>query len=259
MTDLHRLQLEMQRSIMSGVQDVPFVEGIDAQDRAQRLGIYASAYRSRLQEALAHNFPMLQTQLGDAAFAALANDYIDAHPSTFASIRAFGDGLAHWLASARSGEPWLAELASFEWTLGCAFDAPDDAPLSMDALATVAPDEWANLRFEFSRGAQRLSLTTNAAELYAEAARGEHANAGRIESRVGDWLVWRQALTARYRSMTALEALAFDALASGETFAEACARLLDVSDDDGDDVPLQAAACLKRWIADELIVMFRLA
>jgi hypothetical protein len=259
MIDLHQLQLEMQRSIMAGAHDASFVEGSDTQERAQRLGIYASAYRSRLQEALAHNYPMLQVHLGDAVFAALANDYITAHPSTFASIRLFGDQLASWLGEPRPSEPWLRELASFEWSLGCAFDAQDDpAALSMDALANIAPDRWADLCFGFARGAKRLSLETNAAELYAEAARGERINGGRIEATASEWLLWRQALAAHYRSMTAVEALAFDALASGETFGEACARLLEAGIDDA-DVPLQAAACLKRWFADELIVAYSLA
>jgi hypothetical protein len=257
MMDLHRLQRDMQRSIMTGSRDAPYVQGMDAEDQGQRIAIYVSAYRSRLQEALAHNFPMLQVHLGDAAFAALADEYITAHPSTFASIRLFGDELASWLGETRAREPWLGELASFEWRLGCAFDAPNDAPLSMGALANIAPDAWADLRFGFSRAAQRLTLATNAPELYAEASRGERISAERIEASAGHWLVWRQALSAHYRSMTAVEALAYDTLASGATFGETCARLLDVSDDD--EVPLQAAACLKRWIADELIVAFFLA
>jgi len=258
MIDLHQLQLEMQRSIMAGAHEASFVQGSGTQERAERLGIYASAYRARLQEALAHNFPMLQVHLGNAQFAALAADYITAHPSTFASIRFFGDRLASWLGQARTSEPWLAELASFEWRLGCAFDAPDEAALSLAALADVAPDRWPELRFQFAQSAHRVSLGTNAAELYAEAMRGEPISAGRIETSAGDWLLWRQALTAHYRSMTAVEALAFDALAGGETFGEACARLLDAGIDDA-DVPLQAAACLKRWFADELIIAFALA
>lgn len=251
---LQQLQLEMQRALLSGARAPAFVHGSDAADRAQRFGIYATAYRSRLQDALAHNFPVLQTYLGEITFAALAHAYIDAHPSVHASIRAFGDRLAAWLERDRPEAPWLAELAHFEWLLGCAFDAPDDAALSMDALAAVEPEHWSALRFRFARSTQRATCRTNAPELYERAADDQpEALSGRSQP-AQQWLIWRHDLAARYRRMTSSEALAFDVLAGGETFGAMCAQLLE--HDSGADAPRLAAACLKRWLADGLIVTF---
>ena len=51
-----------------------------------RLGIYAGAYRSRLAEALASNYPVLATLLGEADFSVLAAEYIATHESPFFSI-----------------------------------------------------------------------------------------------------------------------------------------------------------------------------
>ena len=56
------------------------------------LGIYQHAYRARLVAALRDNHEVLALALGDDAFDAIAQAYIDAHPSRFASIRWFGDG-----------------------------------------------------------------------------------------------------------------------------------------------------------------------
>jgi hypothetical protein len=255
--DLQRLQLEMQRAIMTDAHAPTFVQGRDASDRACRFGIYATAYRSRLTEALAHNFPMLQSHLGEASWAPLASAYIDTHPSVHASIRAFGDRLAAWLEETRPEAPWLAELAHLEWMLGCAFDAPDDRPMSMDALAGIEPSQWAMLRFHFARSVRRLTCHTNAPTLYEHITSGAADMRGERAAQPEPWLIWRQQLTARYRSMTSAEALAFDALARGETFGDMCALLLEYYSDD--DAPLQAAACLKRWLADELVVAFSFA
>lgn len=255
--ELQRLQRELQRAIMAGAQSPELVPASDADDRARRFGIYTSAYRLRLQEALAHNFPVFRAYVGESAFDALALDYIDAHPSTHPSIRTFGDALARWLERHRGEAPWLAELARFEWTLGGAFDAPDDTPMSADALATIEPHQWAQLRFHFGRSVQRVTCRTNAPSLYECVADERTAPEGCREARAQEWLLWRQDLGARYRSMTSAEALAFDALASGETFGAMCGQLLEQFSED--DAPLQAAACLKRWLADELIVTFSLA
>src|SRR3990167_11289209 len=62
-----------------------------------RLAIYSNAYRSRLIEALAANYPVLQTYLGCEQFEELGQAYLHACPSSFRSIRWFGDQLVNFL------------------------------------------------------------------------------------------------------------------------------------------------------------------
>jgi hypothetical protein len=223
-----------------------------ASDSSERLNIYVIAYRLRLEDALAANFPMLQTHLGGQAFATIALEYIDIHPSSDVSIRSFGQHLADWLEQQRTSEPWLAELARFEWALGCAFDAPDTSTIGIDALAHVAPTDWSMLTFRFSSATQRLTMQTNAATLYASAANDATAPEGRLLPEPCEWLVWRRDLLSQYRSLTTAEALAVDALLAGRTFGETCERLADLDDDE--TVPMQAASFLKRWISDGQII-----
>ena len=92
--------------------------------------------------------------------------YIDAHPSQFASIRWFGDRLAQVLERSHASQPWLAELARWEWALAASFDAPGCAHVGIEALASVAPGDWAELRLEFHPSVQRLELQTNAQALF---------------------------------------------------------------------------------------------
>lgn len=248
---LQRLQDALQRSILTGATDDALVCGQGARDRSARLGIYAYAYRARLHDALADNYPVLQAHVGPDEFAALARGYIDAYPSRDFSVRNFGSHLPQWLESQRPTEPWLSELASFEWTLGCVFDAPDGPSLSADTLSGIGAQEWPELMFRFASHVRLLALETNAQQLYECAARGQPA-AGRRETSTIEWLIWRRSLTTHYRSLARFEAIALTTLLEGLPFADACERLLEHCS--AEDVPFRAAACLKRWLADELIV-----
>lgn len=249
-TELSLLQRALQRSIVSGVADARIdAEGDDA---ARRLGIYATAYRLRLQDALGHNFPMLQLLLGPQRFGEFASRYLDAHPSTHVSVRAFGAHLSEWLQAECPREPWIAEFAGMESALADAFDAPDQIPLTVEALAAVEADCWPHLRFTFAAHVRRLTLLTNAAHLYGQVTRDESPSTGCNSDRPSEWLIWREALTARYRSIEEIEATAFDALQRGSTFAQMCELLFESYE--VESVPVQAAALLKRWVTDALIV-----
>jgi hypothetical protein len=253
MNDLASMQRTLQRLILDNAQDTTGVVRTHGRgDAAERLHIYASAYRLRLEEALAANYPMLQTHLGPQAFVAVALEYLDGHPSTYVSIRTFGNHLAQWLAGHRANEPWLAELARLEWALGCAFDARDAAPIDIESLAAVGAEDWSILTFRFSAAVQRLSLTTNAPALYQAATDGQSTPAGHVLPATGEWLVWRTSLQAHYRSLAKAEAIGLDTLLAGGTFADACERLAEFGDEAS--VPAMAAAFLKRWLLDEHIV-----
>lgn len=256
-TSLRDRQRDMQRAILTGTNAAPFAHGAHAEERSERLHIYAAAYRLRLHEALAENYPALRTLVGAPEFTTLASRYLDAHPSRHFSVRAFGAALPDWLVTERPHEPWLAELARLEWRLGCAFDAPDEPVLTIAALAAIEPHRWSGLRFRFAPSVARLDLHTNAPELYAHIMQEEAPPAGEARAKPACWLIWRQQLSSRYRSMKGHEALAFDTLAAGETFGATCQRLLTI--DTEQDVPLKAAECLKRWISDELVVTFSIA
>jgi hypothetical protein len=244
-TTLRQLQCAMQRTIMSNFDELA------ASGKAGGCSIYARAYRLRLRDALAHNYALLQTHLGTETFATLAEAYLDAQPSTHVSVRAFGAQLPQWLNSHRAQESWLAEFAEFEWALAGAFDAVDEPWVTIEALAHIDPNQWAQLTFRFARHVERLTFRTNAAAMYANAAREAPVASAAVGTAPREWLIWRKALAAQYRSMTELEACALDALRTGQTFSEACELMFEIGT--GTAVPMQAAAFLKRWVTDELI------
>jgi hypothetical protein len=215
---------------------------------ATRLGIYSDAYRLRLIEALQANYPLLAQLIGEHAFSRLAQLYLAVEPSRHYSIRWFGHRLADFLRAHPDyrKQPWLPELAMWEWTVAAAFDAADATVLTAEQLGAITPDAWPDMRFVFHPSAQRVALTTNVVDIAKAAA--DNLSLPRPATHVRtEWLVWRQDLTVQYRSLDANEAAAIDAAVAGGTFGDLC-ELLVARDADEDQVPLIAAGYLKQWI-----------
>ncbi len=219
-------------------------------DAGRRLDVYASAYRARLVEALAEDYPALRLQLGERRFDGLAREFIAAQPSTFRNLRWYGADLARLLGSAP-----LAELARFEWALGLAFDAAD-APLLRGAdLAGIPPARWPRLRFRLHPSVQRLALRSNAPDLWRAAIREKKRAAPKGRRRAAPWLVWRKGFEPFYRKLAADEAWALEALARGRDFAALCSGLRRWAGEAG--AAQRGAQLLRNWLAQGLLCPLR--
>jgi hypothetical protein len=252
MSTLLQLQRALQRSVMENdVSDLDWIAPTTRVPTTTRIGIYVEAYRLRLRQALASNYPRLQELLGEQSFATIADGYIDAHPSSNASIRWFGDRLEPMLEHALPEQPWLAELARWEWAIGTAFDAPDDAHLSLQDFSEVAIEDWPRVCFRFASSMRRLQLRTNAPALFKALNEGlKPPEPARCDENTA-WLIWRQDLRTRYRSMQAGEDAALCSILAGQSFEQMCTVLCDCHS--GDEVPLHAAMLLREWISTGLV------
>ena len=255
MSTLAALQREFQDYLLRGDGAVEArVVGTARVPIATRLGIYAGAYRSRLAEALASNYPALAKLLGEADFAGLAADYIASHDSPFFSIRYYGDALAKFLATREdyAAAPVLAELAQWEWAMTAVFDAADVAPLGVDDLARIPPPQWAQLRFRWHPSVQRLALWWNVPQLWQALSNDGERPTMTVAAAPGQWLLWRENLTTFFRSLSRTEVSMLDAARSGWPFGELCALLCEELGES--EAPAQAAALLRGWIGSGLIV-----
>jgi hypothetical protein len=254
-SDLARVQREFQDYLLRGDGAVEAqVLGTARVPIATRLGIYFSAYRSRLTEALATNYPVLAKLLGEADFAALAADYIAAHDSPFFSIRYYGDALAKFLATRAdyAAAPVLAELAQWEWAMTAVFDAADVPPLGADDLSRIPPAQWAQLRFRWHPSVQRLSLWWNVPQLWRALSDDGEPPEMTLAAAPAQWLLWRENLMTYFRSLPKTESAMLDAARSGWPFGELCALLCEELGES--EAPAQAAALLRGWIGSGLIV-----
>lgn len=256
---LAAMQRAFQRYVLAGDPHIaPQVAASGQGTSIERLRIYAEGYRLRLIEALETHFPALQQALGSQAFANMGRAYIDAFPSQYRSIRWFGEHLATFLINQQpfSEQPWLSELAAFEWAISTAFDAEDSPIVNVDGVAAVPPEAWPTMGFGFHASVRRLNLQWNVVSLRKASDQGDPLAKPTRAADGRAWIVWRQGLESRYRSLQADEAWALDCAHSGGRFEEICEGLCRWLD--AEQVALRAASLLRGWISDGLINQLRL-
>ncbi len=254
MNALTQLQLAFQRYVLQGMPEIrDRVVRAERIDPDRRLAIYYDAYRLRLVEALATDYEALRAAMGTQEFNAACRAYIEATPSAFRNVRWYGAALPAFL---REAAPWsrqqhLSEIASFEWTLTLAFDAPDEPALSFEELATLPADQWPTARFVLHPSVHRLSLCTNAPAFRKASDAAEPMPEVTVAPAPVSWLIWRRELTACFRSLSEPEAWALQAVEGGANFSALCEGLCEWMQPD--EAAPQAAGFLRQWVDDEVI------
>ena len=126
----------------------------------ERMEIYHEAYRARLVECLADDYPSVQYALGDEAFAALCYDYMNAHPSRSPSLNGYGRAFAEFCRTSPGPHAvFAADLSSLEWAMVEVLHAASAETLSVDALATIAPSLWGSARLPQSTSVRILEFS----------------------------------------------------------------------------------------------------
>ena len=249
MRNLQSLQSQFQNFLLKNQEDIQkSIVQTEKVSIHQRLSIYLDAYRLRLIDSLAANFPILSSYLGYDAFSNLCRSYIDSYPSPYRSIRWYGDTFADYLKEKDAF--YLAELAEFEWKMTLAFDAADDEPLRIEQMAAVPPKAWASLRFKPHASLQLMQFSWNVVEIW-EAMSKEEQPPEPKQLGPQTWALWRREYSNRFYSLVEDEAFALDALYQGGTFGEICEGLCDWFSEG--EVGLRAASLLKGWIESGLI------
>jgi len=255
MSGLESVENDFQSFLLRGRADIETrVVGTARVPIATRLAIYGNAYRSRLAETLQNHYPALAALLGAQEFAALCSAYIEAHDSTFASIRFYGGELATFVSAGLKHEsvPLLAELAQWEWAMNAVFDAADAEPIGVQALAAVAPEAWGGLKFELHPSLRRLDLGWNAPQLWKALTGATPAPEAAKADEVVAWLLWRRELQIYFRPLPAAEAQALDAAGNGQNFGELCVALCATLSEA--EAPAAAAGYLRGWVESGMII-----
>lgn len=111
--------------------------------RSQRLGVYQYAFRVRVIDALADDFPITRNVLGENSFDEAAIDYIHKNPSGFASIAEISRGFPAFLKTIHSVAPAVFDIAEYEWLLVDASNAWLPSKSALSALTDLTADERA--------------------------------------------------------------------------------------------------------------------
>ncbi len=257
MNDLFALQNDFQNYILNEDDSIKNqIVSTRKVNNELRLAVYANAYRLRLIEALEETYSVLHTLLGCEQFNELVAHYLNDHPSTFRSIRWFGNQLSDFLkqTSPYADEPAFSEMAQFEWALTEAFDAANSAIITVEHMAEVPPEKWPQLQLSAHASVRRLNLQWNIVPIWnqiTEKPEEEHSLEFEQAEYPIAWLIWRKDLQTLFRSMPVEEAWALDTMLRGESFEAVCIGLCEWIGEQ--HVAAHAAGLLKTWIVDGLV------
>ncbi|HAT8643106.1 TPA: DUF2063 domain-containing protein [Legionella pneumophila] len=253
MNEWTQLQQDFQNYLHSGhVTIEQAIVNTELVPASMRLQVYRNAYRARLEEALASNFPYLKVCLGDEAFHQLSLDYIASHPSTYRSIRWYGDTLADFLIQYYDEDfHFLAELAQFEWHMTIAFDAADLPVFELTQMAAISAEAWGDMVLKTHPSLQRMNFFWDVVTLWEALANDQEPQEMIKSTQMSSWVLWRQAYLNRFYLLPDDEAWAMDAMLEGRTFGALCEGLCQWHDEA--EVGMRAASLLKSWIQSGLI------
>jgi Putative DNA-binding domain len=220
-------------------------------DVATRLHIYHHSYRARLLEVLQDVFEHTWSYLGDDTFADMAKRFIEAQPSTQRTLNRFGQGFPNYLAAQLPDDGEIAEIAQLDWLMRCAFDGPNCTPLTFTDLATITPEQWANIGFTFHPTLAMHALEHNAASIWDALKNNQTPPMVEKLSTSTVVTVWRRDLRPHFMTVDTMEAKAIALLQSGITFAAVCEKLQ--TDYSTIDVVPALGKAMHKWVDHEML------
>ena len=243
---LAQLQRDFSAHILTGAAEVePHIKG----GARRGLAVYRHAYRATLTECLRDSFEKTLLWLGEDAFDAAALIHIPGHPPSSWTLADYGRGFDQTLAGLYPDDPEIEELAWLDWSLRRAFDGPDAPPLDPAALAEV---DWDAARLSLAPTLVMCPVTTNCAALWTGLVNEEPPAAQTLDGFAG-LIVWRQALSPRFVTLTQPEYRALEQAKAGVSFGAICSGLAEEFPDP-EAAAAYAGGLLGRWLADGVVI-----
>jgi hypothetical protein len=223
----------------------------------ERLGIYATAYYSRLLECLREEFPALIHALGEETFDAFAFGYLQKYPSRSYTLSQLAAHFPRYLAESRdewgdedadfrAWQDFLIDLATLEWTISDVFDGPGEegsAPLNSDHISTIPSEHWPQARLVPARSLRLLTFQYPVHEYYLAVRNGENPSVPRTDAI--HLAVTRADFVVRQHVLSPTEYDLLQALILGDTVEAAIAKIVASETADLDNL----AANLREWFS----------
>lgn len=174
---------------------------------ASRLAVYANMYPIRMRDALATDFPVVKSAIGEDAWNQLIGGYIVDHYSRHPNLNQLGKHLPAYVRTQKSlpHSGFVAEMAELEQAMVEVFDAAESTQASVKELGELPPEKWATAKF-YPIDAFRLCAFSYPVNAYLQATK-EGRETPRIKKAQTytavyrkNFSVWRMGLTrSQYR------------------------------------------------------------
>ena len=236
MTALALLQRDFMRTLLD-----------EACAAAPGIEVYREGVRASRAAALAAAYPVVRRLVGDAFFAEAGRRYAALHASTSGDLGEYGTGFAAFIARYEHAAslPYLPDVAALEWACHECERAPEPAAFDFTALANVAREAQAGLRFTLHPCVRLVASSHPIVSIHAANAPdrdGTPERTGGAELA----LVWRRDGEARVDACQADEWRLLQAFSRGESLAQASAGVAEA----------RLTQALARWVSCGIISAF---
>ncbi len=158
-TPLADAQTTMQAAILQGLayDSAPdaWIRSKEKFAPAEQLAVYVNAYRFRLMDVTAEDYPVLKYYLGAAAFDCLMDDFVHATASQHFNVARYTAQLPDFLATHAVGDAFACELAVLENAMAQLLDAAETVALEPAHLVGMTPETLMQTRL-YPRAALQL-------------------------------------------------------------------------------------------------------
>jgi len=107
---------------------------------AEQLAVYINAYRYRLYDTTAEDFPVLKKYLGNKKFDQLMTDFVNTVPSEHFNIGRYATKLPEFIAARADIDEFALELSILENTLSQLIDPAETEALTPEHLIGLTPE-----------------------------------------------------------------------------------------------------------------------
>jgi hypothetical protein len=229
-----------------------WVRGVDEDQAAERLAVYARMYFSRLLESLREDYPKVAAVLGAKMFEQVVADYLLAHPSREPSLHRLGHSMSQFLTThpLTCARPELADLARLEWARLEVFGASNVTVLNECDFASRAQQGLACAELRLVPACRLVFVWHSVNALWSAIDRDQAVPS--VAPRAETMLVWRREFQVRHRVLPHDEAAGLRLLQSGARLSAVCGALAQ-SGEDIDAAATRAFRVLRQWITDQLL------
>jgi uncharacterized protein (UPF0276 family) len=149
MTPLVEAQTIMQDAILQGSthdsNPNAWIRSKEEFTPANQLGVYVNAYRYRLYDVTAEDYPVLQHYMGNKKFEKLIWGFVNTVPSTHFNVGRFAVKLPMHVQQTLPKDKFALELCELETAISQLTDPPETTPLTPAHLEGMTPEKMMEL------------------------------------------------------------------------------------------------------------------
>jgi uncharacterized protein (UPF0276 family) len=139
---------------------------------AKQLGVYVNAYRWRLFDIVAEDYPVLKAYLGEERFDPLINDFISAVPPQHFNVARYAALLPAYQRIHTSHDAFSSELCVLETVIAQLADTEETEALTPEKFSGMTPEAFMESRL-YPRKALQLFAFSHAVNDYYKAVKEE--------------------------------------------------------------------------------------